>query len=145
MANQSDRIHDAIYNAINGSVEFFHVTYDKDTGLRTTAVTFETPETVLVREVSCSFIEARSNRRTPRLREREDWRWEATVAFDNQVSVEEFEAAMTATPIFLQRTGQLDQQVVVFLEETEVSHPTEQQGSTGTRVSFRFVAQLSRR
>lgn len=144
MANQSDRIHDAIYDAIN-TFGFFHVTFDKDTGYRTTALTTETPETLLVREVSCQFVDARNNRRDPRLREREDWRWEADVVFDNQVGVEEFEALMSTTPIFLQRTAELDQQAVVFLEETEVDHPAEQQGSTGTRVSFRFVAQLSRR
>ena len=144
MANQSDRIHDAIYAAVN-AFAFLHVTYDKDTGLRTTEVTTEAPETLLVREVSCSFVDARNNRRDPRLREREDWRWEADVVFDNQVSVEEFEALMTTTPIFLPRTGELDQQAVVFLEETEVDHPAEQQSSSGTRISFRFVAQLSRR
>jgi hypothetical protein len=144
MANQSDRIHDAIYTAIN-TFAFPHVTFDKDTGLRTTGITTETPETLLVREVSSGFIDAQTNRRTPRLRERQDWRWEADVVFDNQVGMEEFEALMATTAIFLPRTGELDQQATVHLEETEVEHPAEQQSSTGSRVSFRFVAQLSRR
>lgn len=144
MANQSDRIHDAIYTAIN-AFAFPHVTFDKDIGLRTTEVTTETPQTLLVREMSSGFVDALNNRRDPRLRERENWRWEADVVFDSQVGMEEFEALMSTTPIFLPRTAELDQQAVVFLEETEVDHPAEQQSSTGSRVSFRFVAQLSRR
>lgn len=145
MANQSDRIHDSIYGAIS-AYDFPHVSYDTDTGLRTTsAVDTENPKTVLVRQLGSQFIQAMRERRTPRLAERENWGWVAHVAFDNQVSVEEFELSQLDAPVLLPRTAELDQQVTIWLIETELEHPPEQQSATGTRAIFRYVAQLSRR
>jgi hypothetical protein len=145
MANQSDRIHDAIYGALS-AYQFPIVSYDPDTGLRTTSTTsFETPDTVLIREVASTFDTAVGERRTPRLHERIDWEWEARIAFDGQVSLEAFERAYSDTPLFLPRTAELDRQATIVIERVEYTHPPEQQSSSGTRAVLTFTASLSRK
>ena len=145
MVNQSDRIHDAIVGAILG-FSFPVVSYDKDTRLRTTsAVTSETAETVLVRELSASFTDAVGQRRTPRLRQREDWLWEAEIAFDGQVSLELFEQTYSDAPLFLARAVGLTDQVVITIESSAYEHPPEHQSSSGTRATLTFAASLSRK
>ena len=142
MAVQSDRIHNAIYAAI-AAYDFPRVSYDKDTGLRTTDdMDTENAETILIREVTSAFDEAVGNRRQPRLRERTDWQWEALVAFDNQVSLEGFE---DASPLFLPRTAELNQQVTITLDTVQYTHPPEHASSSGTRATLTFTASLSRK
>lgn len=145
MANQSDRIHDAIYGALSGFT-FPFVTYDKETGLRTTsAIDGETPDTLLVREATSNFDDAIGERRSPRLRERSDWHWDAEIAFDNQVSLELFEETYTTTPLFLPRTAELLQQVTITLDEVAYTHPPEHASSSGSRAKLSFTASLSRK
>jgi hypothetical protein len=145
VANYSDAIHNAIVGVLL-PFSFPIVTYDPDTRLRTTSTTTgETPETVLVREQSSAFDDAEGERRTPRLRERTDWSWEAEIAFDGQVSLELFEETYTDSPIFLPRTAELDQQVVVTIGSVEYVHPPEHQSSSGTRATITFAASLSRK
>tara|TARA_R110002096_G_scaffold77443_2_gene182354 strand:- start:2523 stop:2960 length:438 start_codon:yes stop_codon:yes gene_type:complete len=145
MANQSDRIHAAIYGALSGFT-FPYVTYDKDTGLRTTSeVDGEGPETILVREIQSNFEAALGERRTPRLRERSDWQWDAEIAFDNQVSLELFETTYTDTPLFLPRVVGLNQQVTITLDEVAYTHPPEHASSSGSRAKLSFTASLSRK
>lgn len=145
MATQGDRIHDAIHGAISGW-SFPLVTYDPDTGLRTTAdIGTESPDTLLVRDITSSFDAAVGFRRQPRVRERIDWTWEATLAFDNQVAIEDFEEFYTQAPLFLARTVDFDQQVTITLDQAEYTHPTEQQSSSGTRATLTFTASLSRK
>lgn len=145
MANQSDRIHNAIVGAIL-AFAFPIVSYDPDTRLRTTSTSLtESASTVLVREVSSTFDTAVGQRRTPRLAERTDWEWEALVNFDGDVSLESFEKTYTDSPLFLLRTAELDQQVVIALVKVDYTHPPEQQSSSGTRAVLTFTASLSRK
>lgn len=145
MANQSDRIHNAIVGVMMG-FSFPIVTYDRDTRLRTTSeIDGETPETMLIREQSSAFEDATGQRRTPRLRQRSDWSWEAVIAFDGQVSLELFEKTYSDTPLFLARTAELEDQVVIAIESVEYTHPPEQQSSSGTRATITFAVSLSRK
>jgi len=145
MATQSDRIHAAIYGTLSG-FSFPFVSYDKDTGLRTTSeADGETPDTILVREASSSFDIAIGERRNPRTRERTDWQWDATIAFDGQVSLELFEETYTHNPLFLPRTVDLNQQVVIMLTEVAYTHPPEHASSSGSRAKLTFTATLSRK
>lgn len=145
MVNQSDRIHDAIYVACN-TFTFPFVTYDKDTGLRTTdTVNGEIPDTLIVREESSAFDEAVGERRSPRLRERTDWQWKVELAFDSQVSLELFEETYSDTPLFLPRVTGLTQQVTITLDEVAYTHPPEHASSSGTRATMTFTASLSRK
>lgn len=143
MANQGDRIHDAIHDAIS-KFDFKRVSFDRNTGHRNTSERTENPATLLVRDDESSFESAVGNRRASRLRERTSWIWEADVVFDNQVSLEEFELMQTNNPILLPRTADLDQQVTIELEGTTPEHPAEHQSSSGTSATFRFMASLSR-
>jgi hypothetical protein len=146
MANYSDAIHNAIYAALTG-FSFPYVTFDPDTGQQSTSeVDGEAPASVIIRPTDSAFNPAIGERRTPRLRERSEWNWEAEVTFNNQISTELYEQTEINSPIFLPRTSELDQQVVVALTETEHDrHPPEHQGSSGTKVTFRYAAQMSRR
>ncbi len=145
MVNQSDRIHDAIVGAIIG-FSFPVVSYDNDTRLRTTSeVDGEAAETILVREVSSTFVDATGQRRTPRLRQREDWLWEAEIAFDGQVSLELFEQTYSDAPLFLPRIAGVTDQVVITIESSAYEHPPEHQSSSGTRATLTFAASLSRK
>lgn len=145
MANQSDRIHNAIYAAISG-FSFPIVSYDADTGLRSTSeVDGVSAQTILIREASSAFEPAAGFRRTPRVRERLDWQWEADLAFDVQVSLELFEETYTQTPLFLGRTADLDQQVTITLDRVTYVHPPEHASSSGTRATLTLTASLSRK
>lgn len=143
--SQSDRIHQAIYEAFS-NFDFPFVTYDPDSGLRTTSeVDGEAPSTILIREQQSSFEPAIGFRRQPRVQERTTWTWEAMIAFDNQVSLELFEETYTQTPLFLPRTVDHDQQVTITLSDSQYVHPPEHASSSGTRATLTFSASLSRK
>lgn len=145
MANYSDRIHDAVYGAIAGFM-FPLVSYDPDTGLRTTSeVDGIAPSTLLINEQSSSFDDAVGFRRTPRVRERTDWEWEVRLGFDQKVSLELFEETYTQNPLFLPRTPELELQTVIALSSAEYTHPPEHASSSGTRAILTFTASLSRK
>lgn len=142
MASQADRIHNALYAALS-VYDFPRVSYDAETGLRTTDDgDTERAETILVREATAAFDDAEGFRRAPRTRERIDWTWEVNLAFDNQVSLEGFE---DSDPLFLPRTAELDQQVTITLDAVEYTHPPEHASSSGTRATLTFTASLSRK
>lgn len=145
MANYSDRIHNAIYVALS-TFSFPVVSYHPDTGARTTSeLDGVAPQTVLVRDASSAFVDAVGLRRTPRVRERADWQWEADIAFDTQVSLELFEETYTQSPLFLPRITGLSQQVVITLDRASYVHPPEHSSSSGTRATLTFTASLSRK
>lgn len=145
MAVQSDRIHQAIYESI-ANFGFPRVSYDADTGLRTTDEgDTESPDTILVREALTSFSDALGNRRAPRVRDRTDWQWEADLSFPSQVSLETYEEARADSSLFLPRTAELDQQVTITLDQVEYTHPPEHASSSGTRATLTFTASLSRK
>ena len=75
--------------------------------------------------------------------ERVRWPWQLHVTFNQQVTVELFEKAITANPPVLPRTATQDQQVRLVLTNSRYVHPPEQSPSGGTRAVFDFDAELS--
>ena len=137
--NQTDRIQNAIHDRIS-SYDFRLVIYQD--GLRTTVPDTVPPKTILVHETSATFGDAKLNRRTLR-HERETWIWTATIAFDREVSLVEFEESLLNDPIRLPRDNDFNQSVTVSLSEVDFTHPAEQQPASGLRAVYRFSASLS--
>lgn len=140
--NNGDRIHLAIRGAI-ADYDFPEV--DFPGGVRTTSVSTVKAQTAIVRPGTAAFVEPRSKR--TRFRTRDNWTWNAEVAFSCQVSLEEFEDSLGDSPIVLPRDpgNGLPDQVTIFLEEATYSHPPRSEPSSGSRAVFRFVAQISPR
>jgi len=61
------------------------------------------------------------------------------------VSLELFEETYTHNPLFLPRTVDLNQQVVIMLTEVAYTHPPEHASSSGSRAKLTFTATLSRK
>lgn len=96
-------------------------------------------------EESTVFGEPVHHRRTSDRRERLTWTWRLHVQFNASVSLEEFEALLVTDYPVIPRdpTNGLDRQVDLLLEDAEYQNPVTQQAAQGTRVTYRFTAQLS--
>ena len=136
----SDRIHNAIKQALAGGR--YHVV-DYKQGMRYTLRELAKPQTVLVRSLTSAFEPNRSSLCGADKRQRTGWIWTADVHFDRQVSLDLFEQGMQETDIVLPREGELTQQITIFLLDATHIHPPETQSSHGTRVTYRFQADLS--
>lgn len=73
------------------------------------------------------------------------WIWKLQVQFNQNVSLEEFEKSLLDNIPRIPRdpTKGLDRQVDLLLEEAEYQNPVTQQQAQGTRVTYRFTAQLT--
>lgn len=139
MSTLADEIHAAILTAVNSGT-FARVTYPG--GARTTSLTeTEAPKTVLAKPTSSTWSTPERNRQRSFL-ERATWLWEATVEFNREVSLEQFEDDNTNTLLRLERTATKPQVDLIF-EEAEYRHPPEQQPSSGTRVVYRIRAEMT--
>ncbi len=137
----SDRIHNALKTFI-GDQRYPTIIYSN--GLRKTRSNDAVKaKTILVRPQQSGFQEARSRRCGGRLQERTAWIWVAIVHFDRQVSLDGFEELLMRQPIQIQRDDELDQQIDLSLQDVVYEHPPEKQSSHGTRVTYRFSADLS--
>lgn len=137
----SDRIHDVIKLQI-AEHRFPTVTYQN--GLRRTRNNEAIKAaTILVRSQQVGFVEARSRRCGGRLQERTAWIWVALVHFDRQVNLDLFEEELMRGPLRIPRDDELDQQIDISLLDANYEHPPEKQSSFGTRVTYRFQADLS--
>lgn len=96
------------------------------------------PRTVLANEVLRTFdVDPRQGQR--RALETLDWTFELLLAFDKEVSLDEFTDSLTTT---IPQIGENTRLGVLpcFAELTgyEVEHPAQQDASSGTKVRFRF-------
>lgn len=137
----SDRIHDAIKERI-ADHRFSQVKY-KDGLRKTWHSTSKKAKTILVRSLTRSFVPSGNRGCGGRLFDRSEWVWTALVAFDQTVSLDNFEDAMLRDPILILRDEELDQQVTISLTDVVESHPPESESSQGTRVTYRLLAELS--
>lgn len=131
---------------------FFRVNYDTTT--REPSVVVSTPINnvtdhvapagVEVNEISSGFGEA-MNRRGGVSLDRTTWQFQVMVEFNCEVLLERFEQAITARAPIVPRDPQngLDKQITLRLTQAGYQHPTRQEGSTGTRASYVFEAQIS--
>ena len=141
--NYADSIHAAIMAAIE-DFDFKRVEYP-NTRTRKTVSRLAEAKTIKVDQRTSSFVPSIRNRQS-RFNERASWTWVADIHFDRATSLEEFEDFVAQNPPRIQRNiaeGR-PQQVDIFLEEAEdYVHPPRKSSSTGTRVRYRFVAELT--
>lgn len=145
MAYQRTRIQSALIEKAQAGV-FYPVSYDADTKLpEVDDANPVTPKTVLANETTATHREPERNRRSPDLRERDDWQFELRLEFAQEVLLERFEEVLETDPIKLPRDDANDlRQVTLDLTETEAEHPPHA-GAGGTRVVYRFNARVSPR
>jgi len=136
--NLGDSIHAALKAAFAAGT-FAPISYPA--GVRTTGMGSTQPATLLIKPVDSEFGLPRRNRQHA-FRERLIWSWLVTAEWSREVSVEEFEFAVTQAPPRVLRTA-TQPQADLFLELAEYEHPPEQQAGGGTRARYRFRAELS--
>lgn len=142
---------DAIQNALVATAvarPFPRISYavqgtggDQSTATMTTVL----PKTVLAYQVGADFDLPANNRRDSRRRERLTWTWELQIQFDSPVSLVEFEKELLAQAPRVLRNPSIgvDQQVDLLLENADYENPVTQQPARGTKVTYRFAAQLT--
>jgi hypothetical protein len=76
--------------------------------------------------------------------ERTSWAWVLRLRFEQEVSLETFEQALLETPITIQRDASdgRPRQVRLLLDDASYDHPPRGGPSNGTKVEYRFVADL---
>lgn len=91
------------------------------------------------------FGDPQRHHRTSDRREVVGWIWKLQVQFNANVSLEEFENSLLEHIPRIPRDPSkgLDRQVDLLLEEAEYQNPVTQQQAQGTRVTYRFTAQLT--
>ncbi len=137
----SDRIHNAIKIRI---AEFRFPVISYKTGLRSTKLNDALQaQTILVRSQQVGFRESRTRKCGGRLQERTAWIWVGIVHFDRQVNLDSFEEDLMRDPIRIPRDDELDQQIDISFVDAVYEHPPEKESSYGTRVTYRFQADLS--
>lgn len=152
---------DTIHNAISchfWESRFPRVKFQGRTKRITDTRSLEKPKTVLVFDESINFVDNVRRRDascdmmtddgagTSFFQERADWQWQAMVHFDNQVDLTSFEENLLANPLFIPRSDtDSGEQVTVRLLERLQQQPVQKQASHGTRVTYRFQADLSPR
>lgn len=122
---------------------FYKVNYDATTKAPTTDEVHVTPE-VVVNEVSSGFDNAVLNKREHAM-ERTGWQFQAMVGFNCEVIAEAFERSVTRPIPKLPRDASVGrpQQVDIRLISAAYEHPVQQDGSSGSRISYVFEARLS--
>lgn len=137
----SDRIHNEIKLRI-ADYRFPAIAYKQ--GLRSTQQNAAVKAAaILVRAQQVGFQSAHTSLCGGPTQERTTWIWIALVHFDKQVNLDGFEEVLLRNPIVISRDEELDQQINVSLLDAEYQHPPEQESSNGTRVTYRFQADLS--
>lgn len=137
----SDRIHNAIHEFF--SKQRYRVVEYKEGRRRTSQHEAVKAQTILVRSQQVGWVEARNRRCGGRGQEKTAWTWVALVHFDQQVDTDEVEAELERGPLRILRDNELDQQVDISFLDAVYEHPPETQSSHGTRVTYRFTADLS--
>jgi len=136
----SDRVHNVVYMLIAN--ERFPTIKYRD-GVRRSGPEALKPQTILIRPQQVGFEESSTRKCGGRLQQRVAWVWIAMVHFDQQVSLDTFEEKFMRGPLRVSRDNDLDQQIDISFLDAVYSHPPEQQSSHGTRVTYRFQADLS--
>jgi len=101
------------------------------------------PSSVVAHQESSEFGASR-HKRDFRL-ERTDWRWRLELTFKGEVALGQFERRLIESPprVLRDRSAGRDQQVTLLLTGSVVQSPPEGQPAGGTRVTYRFNAQLT--
>lgn len=136
----SDRIHGALREAFDNA-NFPRVTYPEGRRITSAAEVLKV-KSLKIKPSQSIFDFPRLNRSTRILHERTRWEWTAEAWFDREVDLTAFEDALSQAPLRLAREESGGFEAVIYLEETDQRFPPEQQSASGTRATFRFVAEL---
>lgn len=143
---QRVRVQNAILTMLK-SGPYYEVAYAPSTGLAedidTGIAPTITPASARTNEVGSSFEVDQRYRRSYSL-SRPQWDWIGIVAFDREVTAFQAEEDWRLSPPILPKTGDLEQ-VTIEVTGSNYSHPTQQQGHSGTVIEFQFLARLHRR
>lgn len=101
------------------------------------------PSAVVAWPEGAVFGDPALHHRTSDRREVTAWSWRLQVQFNGAVSLEEFEASILTHIPRIPRDETRDRQIDLLLEEAEYQTPVLQQPAQGTRVTYRFTAQLT--
>lgn len=151
----TDQIHDLISCHV-WAARFPRVKFDgRPTKRKTLTTDTAKPKTVLIVDESLNFVDNQRSRpcdmmtdaaATSLFQERSEWQWQAVVHFDHQVDLTSFENGLLENPLFIPRSEtESGEQVTVRLLERLQELPVQRQASHGTRVTYRFQADLSPR
>ncbi len=137
------RVQEALIAAAKAGV-FYPVSYDPDTQVPTVdEANPATPHTTLANEVGTNFERAVRHRMTNK-RERATWSFQLRLKFSQEVLLEVFEDALSANPIQLPAVpAEGLRQVMLELEDSDPTHPVQQESTAGTQVVYNFKASLS--
>lgn len=134
------RIYDALVAAARAGL-FLRVGYDQGTVTIIEGVPVP-PKSVLANETRSTFGVSKRWRRTY-IEQRLVWEWELLLQFDKEITAERFERAYCDAPINLPRDPANNLEAVILrLVSSSYSHPPQQQPSNGTRLTYRFVADV---
>lgn len=112
-------------------------------GIRATQTETVKARTLLVRPQQTGFLESRNRGCGGRLQDRNGWIWVAIIHFDRQVDLDTFEDGLLRSPLRIPRDSELTQQIDISMLDATYEHPPENQPSHGTRVTYRFQADLT--
>lgn len=100
---------------------------------------------VLCNEIQSVFEQDPQYRRND-IQTRQQWTFALRLKFDQEVLIERFEEGLLANPIIIDRDVVAGLPLVTLrLVQSEVQHPVQQQGATGTIVEFTFEAEQGRK
>lgn len=121
---------------------FFPVTYNVSTGVATKGASAVEPVAVHTNELRSEFEDTRVSKSTF-ARERTSWLFNLVVSFNQEVTGEDFESAVSASPPYVARDSDHSQQIRLLLQNSNYEHPPQQDPESGSRLTFTFEAQLS--
>lgn len=135
------RAYDAILSRVAGAV-FVRISYDQASSTLTVGDEVK-PKSVLLNELSTTFVEAKRWRRSYK-QQRDRWTWNLILMFDKEASTEIFERDMLDNPIHLpaDRPNGLEAFTVKAIDANYVI-PPQQQSSNGTRASYRVTVEFA--
>lgn len=94
-------------------------------------------------ELRANFQVAEHRGRSIR-QERSGWEWLLILRFNQEVVLEDFENKLLASPLVIARDvdNGVDAQVRLYLDDVSYEHPPRGGASNGTKVRYRFSADL---
>jgi hypothetical protein len=123
---------------------FYPVTYDVTTKVATVSATALAAAQIdaLANETACRFVPSKLNRRSL-VHERDGWTFELRIQLQSECVLEAFEDAILQDPPKLLKdpANGLNYQVRLLLVDSRVTHPIQQEASTGTHVIYTFAAE----
>lgn len=141
-SSQKARIHNVLITWTR-SGPFRPVSYTTDGLIVVDTTDHIEPSSITVQEERCSFaVEDRKKRGL--FYRRSGWEWSVYVAFEQEVTLEEFEKRFMDDPIVIQPEPALGlDRMYLHLVQASYSHPPRHESPSGTHATFSFEASLN--